>query len=482
MSLLLKALKQAERQNREASVSPEALDIELPATPAPPPATPQQTPLTLSPANQVEESEPFPAIDAADPVSESTLAFAEEDAPVARPATPQQTSSPEAFPRHAPSDESPEAPTAPVTIAEAETDSGKPETAEPEATPASPAPYLRASEAGLVLSRSPNKNLRLLIMAITGIAIGVTTWWTLFDQPMTATNPPVLATPLTARPVVTTKTVVATQAQPPTRTTTQDPAPDPSVSREKPAAVAAALPQSPASSPVRGKSSVEPARVAASPATDTRSDSRPPAPPVRFVRAARPGKSRQTLLNEGYTALAAGNYAQARAAYQTALKRDRNLIDGWVGLASVAAHEGNRSLALEHYQRALNLDPSDPAARSGMIAMRGSHQGQEGESALRTLLSNADDNPTAILALANRLAGQGRWREAQQAYFDANTVQPDRPDTLFNLAVSLEQIRQPAAALQYYEKALLLANSRPHQFDQAVARTRIKALRPAGEL
>ena len=59
--------------------------------------------------------------------------------------------------------------------------------------------------------------------------------------------------------------------------------------------------------------------------------------------------------------------------------------------------------------------------------------------------------------LGNQLAQQGRWAEAQQEYFKAFAAEPDNADFAYNLAVSLDHLRQPRLALEYYRRALALA-------------------------
>ena len=71
---------------------------------------------------------------------------------------------------------------------------------------------------------------------------------------------------------------------------------------------------------------------------------------------------------------------------------------------------------------------------------------------------------------------QGRWAEAQQAYFKAFATDPDNPDFAFNLAVSIDQLRQPKLALEYYRRALVLAEKRNADFDLDSARTRVQQL------
>lgn len=203
----------------------------------------------------------------------------------------------------------------------------------------------------------------------------------------------------------------------------------------------------------------------------------PALPPVQFLRAQSRSEKMAELLDNGYLALRQGELGKAESAYRAALDIDRNLVDGWIGLANIAIRQGNRSLAKENYQRALNINPTDSAARSGLVAIDNNNSAVETESKMRVLLDRAQDNTVALLALANSLARQGRWPEAQQVYFQANSAQPNRPDILFNLAVSLERIRQPAAAISYYEKALTLADTPDARFDPIVAQRRISALK-----
>jgi uncharacterized protein HemY len=77
--------------------------------------------------------------------------------------------------------------------------------------------------------------------------------------------------------------------------------------------------------------------------------------------------------------------------------------------------------------------------------------------------------PSLNFALGNLYAQQGRWNDAQQAYFRAYAGDGDNPDyPLFNLAVSLEQLRQPKLALQYYQGRSLRPPA-PAAFDKRQA-------------
>ena len=67
------------------------------------------------------------------------------------------------------------------------------------------------------------------------------------------------------------------------------------------------------------------------------------------------------------------------------------------------------------------------------------------ESRLKTMLAAQPEASFLHFTLGNQYAAQGRWAEAQQAYFKAFASDPEHPDFAFNLAVSLDQMHQTEA-------------------------------------
>ncbi|MGH8673371.1 MAG: tetratricopeptide repeat protein, partial [Burkholderiales bacterium] len=78
--------------------------------------------------------------------------------------------------------------------------------------------------------------------------------------------------------------------------------------------------------------------------------------------------------------------------------------------------------------------------------------------------------------LGNQYARQGRWAEAQLAFSKAHAADAGNPDFAFNLAVSFDHLRQPAAALEHYRRALELAETRAAHFALEPARQRVEQL------
>ena len=97
---------------------------------------------------------------------------------------------------------------------------------------------------------------------------------------------------------------------------------------------------------------------------------------------------------------------------------------------------------------------------------------------LKALTQAQPELAAASIALGNLYSAQERWAEAQQAYFTAYASQPDNPDLLFNLAITLEYLNQPKLAMQYYKEALQASKRWPASFSAAQVDARLRTLQP----
>jgi tetratricopeptide (TPR) repeat protein len=166
-------------------------------------------------------------------------------------------------------------------------------------------------------------------------------------------------------------------------------------------------------------------------------------------------------VESGYSAYLAGNYSSARTEYQEALRDDAANRDALLGLAALDVKSGSFESGEAIYLRLLQADPRDAHAQAGLIALRsGRMDPLASESRVKSLLA-ADPNAHVLnFTLGNQLAQQGRWAEAQQQYFKAFAAEPENADFAYNLAVSLDHLRQSKLALEYYRRALSLAGAR----------------------
>ena len=195
------------------------------------------------------------------------------------------------------------------------------------------------------------------------------------------------------------------------------------------------------------------------------------------VTTARGGSQVHPKVNSAYAAYTVGDLATARAEYEQALREEPANRDALLGLAAVDVRAGRYESAEAVYLRLLQADPRDAHAQAALITLRGGRgDSMAAESRVKSMLA---DNPGAHVlnfTLGNQLAQQGRWAEAQAEYFKAFSAEPENADFAFNLAVALDHLRQPKLALEYYRRALALAKARGAGFNIAAAEARAAQL------
>ncbi len=177
-----------------------------------------------------------------------------------------------------------------------------------------------------------------------------------------------------------------------------------------------------------------------------------------------------------YRAYQRGDYRRAERLYRTVLSRHPEQRDALLGIAAVAARHGQTEQAQRYYGRLLQINPRDSVAHAALSGLQGEAGRDLSESKLKLLL---DDTPHAgqlHFSLGNLYARQGRWAEAQEAYFKAFGTESRNPDYVFNLAVSLDRMGQAKTAVGYYRQALVLADRRSVNFNTSQVLSRIQTL------
>jgi tetratricopeptide (TPR) repeat protein len=178
----------------------------------------------------------------------------------------------------------------------------------------------------------------------------------------------------------------------------------------------------------------------------------------------------------GYDALVAGDLGTAARHYAAAIEADPANVDAHLGLATVEARRGNPAASAAAYRRALALDPQNATALAGLAALADFSRPEALESDLRTDLAHQPQSAALNLTLGNLYAAQGRWSEAQSAYFEAHRLQPENPDIAYDLAVSLDHLGQRRPAAEFYRRALEARRGAAAQFDAAAAARRLSEL------
>ena len=183
-------------------------------------------------------------------------------------------------------------------------------------------------------------------------------------------------------------------------------------------------------------------------------------------------------IETGYRALASGDVAAAQREYRSALDLDPNNVDALFGTASAASRAGNSTLAAAAYAKVLRLEPGNQDATAALTILNHDPTATEAnESRLKLLIASDNERRPALhAALAGVYAADRRWADAAQEYFIALSMDPGDSDLAFNLAASLDQNHNTAAALTYYAQALALAKLRAGQIDVHAIEARISQL------
>lgn len=184
-------------------------------------------------------------------------------------------------------------------------------------------------------------------------------------------------------------------------------------------------------------------------------------------------------LIDAYQAYQRNDYASATQGYRGVLSQDAHNRDALLGLGAIAQQQGQDETAQYYYRQVLLLDPRDPVAQGAMFAYS-TNSGADTESQIKQRLSEHPRSAALNYALGNLFSEQSRWAEAQQAYFNAHTLDQSNAQYNYNLAVSLDHLGQSKAAAQYYQQALQLDSGNNSGFDHASAQQRLNELTPPG--
>jgi Tfp pilus assembly protein PilF len=441
MSLLMDALKRAEASKKEAQRA--AAENPPPATPAPPAGG-----LSLEPLSGAGAPGGKSLPDLADHIAalDAELADSRQPEPTVRKAPPSRT--PDAGER---------GPTAGTAEAEKQA--------------------AARNAFAAKLAAKPSQRPLWLVLGTLGVAaagIGAYVWYQVQAMSGGSLAPTARSSPPPeVRPAPSGAPVTAPAPSPATApgnvalfsgSTANDPA-------ARPARAIPLPPPAPgADSPARPAPRAEAARGLAGSAPG------PASVPIRLTRnQTRPDANAQA----GYSKLQGNQLEAARQDYELALQADPNNVDTLLALAAIAQRQGRPGDASRYQQRAIEADPRDPAAQAALIGSASGGDQANNESRLKTLLAAQPESGPLNFALGNLFARQARWPEAQPLYFNAVAAEPDNPDYLFNLAVSLDHLRQPKVAAQHYRLALEAAQRRPPAFDLEQARARLGQLSAA---
>ena len=182
-------------------------------------------------------------------------------------------------------------------------------------------------------------------------------------------------------------------------------------------------------------------------------------------------------LESAWLAYETGRYEEAKGLYSDVLLIEKRNRDAKLGLAAIAVIENDTQTAMQIYQSLLKLDPRDPVATAAITSLRSDESAvKQDENYLLSMVEKNPKDPHLNFALGNVYAQQGRWKLAQQQYFNAWQQDLENADYVFNLAVSMDQLSKPEQAVSFYRDSLSKANNKQVSFSREAVQKRIDEL------
>ncbi len=296
-----------------------------------------------------------------------------------------------------------------------------------------------------------------LICSVLGAGYGYYVWREL--------NPPVQRA--VQRPVT----------PPPTAPIARTPALPPLVASIAPEPAPETMPPKPEAAPEKMP---KPFFSVAKPRPRSAAKPRAPSPPAGMsIELNQASDSITPVLLGAYQAYQRGDYASAAQGYHEVLNKDARNRDAMLGLAAIAQQQEQDEIAQYYYRQVLLLDPRDAFAQ-GALSAYSTSTGADNESQLKQMISEQPRSSALHYALGNVYAGQSRWADAQQAYFNARMLEPSNAQFTYNLAVSLDHLGQRKSAALHYRQALQLDTNNNAGFDHAQAQQRLNELTAPG--
>jgi len=179
-------------------------------------------------------------------------------------------------------------------------------------------------------------------------------------------------------------------------------------------------------------------------------------------------KSAEALYGLGSAYLQQQKTSEARACFERVLQLHAGypgtLPNAWNNLGILAAREGNTDLAIQHFQRALQIDPDHSVALQNLgNAYRQKKDWPQAKRALEKALSLNPDDAEANYNLAMVYAQQNDSDRAYEYLQKALAARPAYPEALNNLGILYLRTRRPDEAKKSFSESIRVAPT----YDQA---------------
>ena len=167
------------------------------------------------------------------------------------------------------------------------------------------------------------------------------------------------------------------------------------------------------------------------------------------------------LLKLAQVQAAKGNFDQAIATCQQAVKDNSNLWEGYLLLGQLYESTRDWNKAQEAYQKVLEFKPNDPVASNNLanVLLQAGGNPDMALSLAQTARRGMPDSPDAADTLGWVYYQTGAYRSAISLLQEALKLQqknkaPDNADLHYHLGLAYEKTKQPALAREQLERVL----------------------------
>jgi Tfp pilus assembly protein PilF len=170
----------------------------------------------------------------------------------------------------------------------------------------------------------------------------------------------------------------------------------------------------------------------------------------------------QDMLAIGWKFIELGDLPRARAHFHELTQAEPKLVEAWYALGGVDQLQGNISLAMTSYARALALNPDHALALNNLsVALHSQGRLDVAIACLRRAIRVKPDYAEAHSNLGNSLKEQGKLEEAVACYERAVELNPDYFDAYNNLGNAYRAQGHLASSVSCYDQALRIKPDHP---------------------